>query len=92
VLQTQAAQDDPVDIWVGIAVDNAAAANRVLDEIGAKLVLLQDFPQLGPERSDMRDGLRMLVVRDYLVLYRLEPEYIEVVRVLHRRDLSALGE
>lgn len=92
LLHTQAAQNDLIDIWGGIAIDNEAAANRVLDEIGAKLDLLPDFPELGVERSDLRAGLRMLVVREYLVLYRLQPKHIEVVRVVHgHRDLGALA-
>lgn len=89
LLHTQAAQDDLIDIWVSIAIDSEAAADRVLDEIGARLDLLPDFPEMGVERNDIRAGLRMLVVRDYLVLYRLQPQHIEVVRVIHgRRDPS----
>jgi len=92
LLQTQAAQDDLIAIWVSIAIENEATANRVLDEIGARLDLLPDFPEMGVERNDIRAGLRMLVVRDYLVLYRLQPQHIEVVRVVHgRRDLGALA-
>lgn len=92
LLHTQAAQDDLIDIWVSIAIDSAAAADRVLDEIAVKLDLLPDFPGMGVERNDIRAGLRMLVVRDYLVLYRLQPRHIEVVRVIHgRRDVGALA-
>jgi toxin ParE1/3/4 len=46
---------------------------------------------MGATRDDIRPGLRMLISREYLVLYRVLDEEIEVVRVVHgRRDLEAV--
>ncbi|RYZ14625.1 MAG: type II toxin-antitoxin system RelE/ParE family toxin [Alphaproteobacteria bacterium] len=53
---------------------------------------LPDFPELGVSRDDIRPGLRMIVIGDYLVLYQLQPGLIEIVRVVHgHRDLGALA-
>ena len=49
------------------------------------------IPRLGPPRDDIRPGLRYLIVGDYVVLYRLIDEDVEIVRVVHgRRDLFNL--
>jgi toxin ParE1/3/4 len=68
------------------------AANRLLDTVDTKLQPLPDFPELGVSRDDIRPGLRMIVIGDYLVLYQLQPGLIEIVRVVHgHRDLGALA-
>jgi toxin ParE1/3/4 len=85
------ADADLLDIWVFIARDNMRAADRLLDRIARKCDLLAEYPELGPARSDIAPGLRMLVVRDYLVLYRIADDGVEIVRVVHgARRLEAL--
>jgi toxin ParE1/3/4 len=53
-----------------------------LDEIEEKCVLLANHPQLGPARPDIAVNCRYLPVGSYLILYRLIPDGIEVVRVV----------
>jgi toxin ParE1/3/4 len=89
--RTARAEQDLVEIWHYIAEHNEAAANRLLDQIDAKCRLLAAFPEAGPARDDIAPGLRYIPYRNYLVLYRILPDLIEVVRVVHgRRDLSRL--
>jgi toxin ParE1/3/4 len=47
-----------------------------------KCVLLADHPQLGPARPDIAADCRYFPVGSYLILYRLIPDGIEVVRVV----------
>jgi toxin ParE1/3/4 len=61
---------------------NPGAADRLLDEIEEKLSLLADNPQLGPARSDIAEDCRYVPVGNYLILYRIIPAGIEVVRVV----------
>jgi toxin ParE1/3/4 len=92
------AREDLVDIHVVIALDNPSASDRMLAEFEAAAGRLRDFPRLGVRRSDIRPGLRMLVVRPYLLLYETFPDTddgpvdrTEIVRVVHgHRDLSRL--
>lgn len=89
VYKTDRAQQDLVDLWVHIAADNEAAANRLLDAIEAKLTLLESFADIGTARDDLRSGFRMLVSGPYLILYRVLANQIEIVRVADgRRDLK----
>jgi len=46
--RTAQAEEDLIDIWLYIAHDDVRAADRVLDDIEEKLLLLADQPGLGP--------------------------------------------
>ena len=79
-----------IDIWTYIARENPAAADRLLDRIDAKCRLLAENPRLGPDRSDIRPGLRYFIVGRYVILYRAVEDGVEIVRVVHgARDLRA---
>jgi len=85
------ARQDYRDIWRYIANDNPAAANRLLWRIDAKLERYADNPRRGATRDNLTPGLRSFPVGNYLVFYRIVPDGIELVRVLHgARDLNAL--
>jgi toxin ParE1/3/4 len=84
------AQDDLLEIWLRIAKENVAAADRLLDQIELKCRTLVDFPEIGPPREDIGRGVRVLTVGNYLVLYRAGRQRAEIVRVVHgARDLRA---
>ena len=83
IRRTTRAEDDLVDIWIYIAHDNPDAADRLLEEIDRKLVLLADNPHLGRARPDIAPEFRHWPVGNYLILYRLVTDGIEVVRVVH---------
>jgi toxin ParE1/3/4 len=98
IVVSPAAEADIEEIWLTIAADNPAAANRVVRGIGRKIRLLEQNPRLGVRRPDIAPTLRMLVERPYLVLYELQPDHdesavaiVEIVRVIDgRRDLATL--
>lgn len=84
------ARQDLVDIWLYIADNNPYAADTLLDRLHEKISYLADHPLLGPTRPDIAPNLRYLVSGNYLILYRLLQESVEIVRVLHgARNLSA---
>jgi plasmid stabilization system protein ParE len=53
VRRTARAEDDLVDIWLYIAADNPDAADRLLEEIDRKCLLLASNPLLGRLRPDI---------------------------------------
>jgi toxin ParE1/3/4 len=90
---SNAARADLVDIWLHIAADSIAAADRQIDRIENAIARLTDFPEIGHAREDAGAGVRLLLQDSYLVLYRYrEAEALVVIeRIVHgRRDLTVL--
>ncbi|MCC7266979.1 MAG: type II toxin-antitoxin system RelE/ParE family toxin [Caulobacteraceae bacterium] len=92
IVHASAALADLNDIWLSIAVDNRAAADRVIRQINRRFEMLADFPTAGVQRSDIHEALRQMVVSPYLILYRLaSDDTVEIVRIVHgARDLHDL--
>jgi toxin ParE1/3/4 len=91
VLRTRRANADLDDIWLHMALDSPAAADRLIDRLVARCGSLADYPQLGPVRPDIAPDARMLTLGDYLILYRVLGANVEIVRVVHgARRLAGL--
>jgi toxin ParE1/3/4 len=89
---THQARADLIDIWINIAADSEAAAERCLDRIKARCRDLMTFPELGPERPDIAPDARMLVIDRWLALYRIEGGDVQIVRVVDgTRDLTRIS-
>ena len=72
-----------------IARDDPRAADKWIDTIENKCRLLSDNPKMGPTRDDIRAGMRIIPVGNYLIFYRLIERHVDIVRVLHgARDLK----
>jgi toxin ParE1/3/4 len=85
------AQGDLDEIWMFIARDDIAAANRVIDNLTSRLPLLAASPRMGRDRKELGAGLRGHVVGNYLIDYRETPPGIFVLRILHgARDVNRL--
>ncbi|MES0096102.1 type II toxin-antitoxin system RelE/ParE family toxin [Mesorhizobium sp. M0019] len=73
-----------------IAEQNPNAAVRLVDLLQRRWDLLTLHPFSGAPREDIAPGIRHLIVGEYLTLYRVSEEAIEIVRVLHgRRKIAA---
>jgi toxin ParE1/3/4 len=100
IVYSRRAEDELRAIWRYIAEDNGnePAADRIVLAISDKIELLRDLPRLGPRRSDIASGVRLLIESHFLVLYETHPdtdegpvEMVEIVSVVDgRRDLNEL--
>ncbi|WP_375382703.1 type II toxin-antitoxin system RelE/ParE family toxin [uncultured Sphingomonas sp.] len=82
---------DVDDIWLHIAADDPAAATRLVERLATGVARLSDFPESGPARPEIGTGARSLVVGGYLVLYRVNGECVDIVRVIHgAREIAGL--
>jgi toxin ParE1/3/4 len=64
--------------------------NLYLAKIDVVFHLLAQEPQRGKTCDDIRSGYRKYHVGRHLIFYRLSPEGLEIVRVLHdRMDIEA---
>ncbi|TIS96191.1 type II toxin-antitoxin system RelE/ParE family toxin [Mesorhizobium sp.] len=90
IIRTANAEEDLIATWLHIARDDEAAADRLLDRIEARWQQLATYPFSGAPREDIAPGIRHLVVGEYLILYRVGEDAVEILRVLHgRRNIEA---
>ncbi len=91
-LISPAGSRDLDDIWTGIAQDNLAAAERLLDRFQAAFERLAEFPAMGHTRPDLIDlPVRFWTLGNYLIIYRAETRPIEIVRVINAyRNLTTV--
>jgi toxin ParE1/3/4 len=81
---------DLSEIWNYYArVAGRHTADKVTREIGEACRLLEDHPFAGRSRSEIRPGLRSVIVSPHVVFYQVKNEVAEIVRVLDgRQDLD----
>ena len=85
IIRTARADEDLIDIWMSIAADDPSAADRVLEAIERRWLQLAQYPHSGMAREDIAAGLRHLIAGQYLTLYRITGDGIEIIRVIHGR-------
>ena len=91
VLRTPEARQDLLGIWVYVAENSVASADRLLEAINAQCETLAEFPQMGRRREELSPGMRSFVVGSYVVFYRVIEDGVDVIRVLHgARDIGAI--
>lgn len=83
------ARADQSAIWLHIAEDRIAAADRQVDRLAEAFGILADYPDAGRTRTELDTPLRAFPVDQYLIFYRVSPESLDVVRILHAaRDIT----
>ena len=95
---TPRAEEDLLDIYCFIALDNPSAADRILARLQSRVESLARNPRIFQRRPDIRPSTRILVAGPYLVLYEIHPdtdkgpvERVKIVRVVDgRRNLKNL--
>lgn len=85
------AEQDLDDIWFYIAQDNIDAADRTLDLLRDKCLMLAGSPMIGRTRLELAPSLRSFPVGNYLIFYRPIESGIEIIRILHgSQDLNSI--
>jgi toxin ParE1/3/4 len=76
------------NIWAYIVKEggNIAAADAVIDAITDRFYLLSQYPRMGRARDDLRPGLRSFAVGQYVIVYAMEDEDVEILHVFHGRQ------
>ncbi|MGB0659013.1 MAG: type II toxin-antitoxin system RelE/ParE family toxin [Mangrovicoccus sp.] len=81
------AEDDLSDIWLYTAQNwSMGQAENYLRGLEEKLRQLCQNPRLAPERSEISPPVRLYIYRSHLVIYRIEGEFLAIIRVLHNRQ------
>jgi toxin ParE1/3/4 len=77
------AQADLDETWLYVSRDRPKAADRLIDRLVAHFELLASNPDLGEALPTWARDLRQSVVGRYVVLYRVRPDRVEIIRVIH---------
>ncbi|CAN7529608.1 type II toxin-antitoxin system RelE/ParE family toxin [Rhizobium sp. LjRoot254] len=86
IARSSAAEEDLVNIWLYVGEHDPRAADTLLDDLDRRPDILSDFPYAGVARDDIAPGIRQLVEGNYLILYKVADDHIEIVRILHARQ------
>jgi toxin ParE1/3/4 len=83
-----AAVDDMDEIFSYISQDNITVAELMLEKIDREIRNLERFPNIGSVLSDdeytiIQRGYRFIVVKPYLIFYRLMNDTVIIHRILH---------
>ncbi len=85
------AKDDLVEIWLYIAADSPATADKFIDYLYEQCEHLRSTPEIGRKRDELFPNVRCLPVKRYLVFYRVTNRNIEIARILSGyRDIETL--
>ena len=93
VFRSAQASRDMLQIWRHIAKDNPIAADKVLKHLQQRYIILADHPYAGESCHELLPQMRALTAGSYRIFYRVSPERVEILRILHTaRNLSAIFE
>ncbi len=78
------AEEDLIGIWCySFEKWGAALADTYIDQQNEGIAVLAENPKIGKNCDHIRQGYRRLSVKHYIVFYRINPDQIEIVRILH---------
>lgn len=92
VLFTRRAREDLLDLWVYLAEHSSVSvADRIYDTIEEQCAVLRPHSLIGRARPEIAADARSLVIKRWIVLYRIAGEDVQIVRVVDgARDLDRI--
>lgn len=87
---TQTAHQDIIDSYLyGLTHFGAAQAEQYESDLRHVIGLIADTPELAHERSEYRPAVRIHHFAKHYIVYRIEDDYILIIRLLRDEvDLS----
>ena len=85
-------RSDAAEVWDYIGTESPERADAVLDAVEETISLLLQHSHIGRTRDHIGPGVRsFLAASRYVIYYRVLPDGIEALRLLHTsRDLEGL--
>jgi toxin ParE1/3/4 len=88
---SEPAISDLNEIWMFIAQDNPVNADIFINKLYDECEKLTMQPRVGRSREELLPDLRSIAYKNYIIFYRINGEYIEMVRILHgARDIDSI--
>jgi len=84
---TPAAQDDLEEIWLYSARTwSVEQAERYTDALEETFDRLLATPEMARERTEFDPPVRIYPSAEHVIIYRIEDEYLAILRILGRRQ------
>src|SRR5262245_48631769 len=91
VVRTEQAERDLTQLLEYLEKQSPPAAERLAEAFDARCGTLSQLPEMGRQRDDLAPGLRSIVVRPYVLFYRVTADAVQVIRILHgKRDVDRI--
>ena len=88
LIWTEPALQDLEQIADYIALDDPAAAKRLIRRVFSKAELLEEFPEMCPVPHDLPDSrYRHLVVKPLRIFYRIQDDAVYMIYVMRSERL-----
>jgi len=82
-----AAKADLKDIYQhGLRQWGQIQSENYLESIKEQFWILTEQPMIGVDRSELLLGARSLPIESHILFYRVAPDTVEIIRVLHGRQ------
>ena len=83
---------DDIAYYIATETGSIDIAERFIDSITSRFYLLSHHPKLGRARDeDIGPGTRTFPVGNYVIVYDVSGQDVEILRIAHgRRNLAAL--
>jgi len=84
----QKAMDDLGELYLYISQNSGQAADKMISKTLTSIKNLETFPFAGSsvnDKMDVKGNYRIIIVKPYLVFYRIIENDVIIYRVLHER-------
>ncbi len=86
VILTVEAREDYHDLTLyGLHIWGTSVAERYHADIARVLDSLGRFPRMGRRKEGLTDEIRTIAVGQHVIYYRIDPDAVRVLRILHSR-------
>ena len=91
---TESARLELVELWAYLADEaGESVADGQMDRLFASLETLQQFPEIGRLRPELRPAVRSYLVKPWVIFYRHDTKALTILHAVHgSRDLPRLFE
>ena len=91
IILRRLAANDIDDIAAYIQQDNPSRAQSFTEEISNKIAVIAERPLSFPNRDDLSLGLRAALIGKYIILFSMNENEVEIIRVVHgTRDVNRM--
>ncbi len=93
VIWSPLAIDRTSEIAEYISLDNPTAANKWIDNIFGKVLVLKSSPKMGRKVPEInRKEIREIIFGNYRIIYRIERLNISILTIRHTKQILPIDE